>query len=198
MLVYVSLLPNQKPAATTVLVDDFELMEHAVTVHLDSRPCGADASFDRQQPGPESAPWHFENMGGDRIQRNIVENAGRRFFTMAMGKDTSNYESAQLWPSLDLREGARYQLSCRMRWDNFLPGAPAPIVNYGIYHEDSRTWYGSVDQTLKKTADWRTYRFTHIPPFSGRWKLYVQLNGWGNFGRGVTVSVDGFGCAAVN
>jgi hypothetical protein len=85
-----------------------------------------------------------------------------------------------------------------MRWDNFTPGAPAPIVNYGIYHEPSRTWYGPVDQTLERTGDWCQYRFTHVPPFSGLWKLYVQLNGWGNFGRSVTVSFDDFTCASAD
>jgi hypothetical protein len=112
-----------------------------------------------------------------------------------MGKATSNFESAQLWQHVALREGARYEVSCRIRWDNFKPDAPAPIVNYGIYHEATRTWYGPVDQGLEKTGDWRTYRFTHIPPHPGPWKLYVQLNGWGNFGNGVTVSVDDFRCA---
>ena len=62
----------------------------------------------------------------------------------------------------------------------------APIINYGIYHDKSntakrhRTWYGPVDQVLKKTGEWQTYRFTHTPTESGPWKLYVQVNGWGN------------------
>jgi hypothetical protein len=51
-----------------------------------------------------------------------------------------------------------------------------------------------VDQVLEKTADWREYRFTHIPPLPGPWKLYAQLNGWGNFGQGVTVSIGEFSC----
>ncbi len=69
-----------------------------------------------------------------------------------------------------------------------------PIVNYGVYHEASRTWYGPVDQVLEKNAEWGTYRFAHIPPLAGRWKLYVQLNGWGNFGRAVTAPLDDFTC----
>ena len=101
----------------------------------------------------------------------------------------------QLSPgAIALREGARYEVRCRIRWDNFTPDTPPPIVNYGIFHEPTRTWYGPVDQVLEKTGDWHEYRFIHIPPFPGPWKLYVQLNGWGNFGRGVTVSVDNFQC----
>jgi hypothetical protein len=68
-------------------------------------------------------------------------------------------------------------------------------VNFGIYHDATRTWYGPVDQVLERTGDWRTYRFAHIPPHSGPWKLYVQLNGWGNFNRAVTVSLDDLTCA---
>lgn len=89
----------------------------------------------------------------------------------------------------------RYEVSGRMRWDNFASDAPAPIVNYGIFHEASRTWYGPVDQVLEKDASWNIYRFAHIPPVGGRWKLYVQVNGWGNFGRPVTVSLDDLTCA---
>jgi len=63
-------------------------------------------------------------------------------------------------------------------------------VNYGIFHEASRTWHGPVDRVLDKTSEWRTYRFAHIPPpYGGTWKLYVQLNGWGNFGDGISVSI---------
>ncbi len=87
-----------------------------------------------------------------------------------------------------------------MRWDNFAKDVDAPIINYGIYHDKSnttkrdRTWYGPVDQVLKKTGDWQMYRFTHTPTESGPWKLYVQVNGWGNFGNGVTVSIDDIRC----
>jgi len=195
-LVYLSLLPNQTPADTTVLIDDFNLTEHPDAVAAEPRKGNIvrDSDFGGQRPGAVGPPWSFANMGGTRISGRVVEQAGGRVFIMAMGEATSNFESAQLWQHVDLREGARYEVSCRMRWDNFAPGAPAPIVNYGIYHEPSGTWYGPVDQVLEKTKDWKTYRFSHIPPFGGRWKLYVQLNGWGNFGKGVTVSLDDFTC----
>jgi hypothetical protein len=153
-----------------------------------------DGPFTAQKSGPVSPPWSFANMGGTGILGEVVTDGDARFFRIAMGKDTSNFESAQLWQHLDLRPGAAYTVSCRMRWENFAATAPAPIVNYGIYHEATRTWYGPVDQVLEKTGEWRSYRFTHIPPFGGKWKLYVQLNGWGNFGHGVTVSVDDFKC----
>jgi len=70
------------------------------------------------------------------------------------------------------------------------------IVNYGFYHEPSNTWYGPIDQVLNPTRQWQTHAFTHVPPAGGRWKLYVQLNGWGNFGEGLTVSFDDFECRA--
>jgi hypothetical protein len=195
-LVYVSLLPNQKPADTTVLVDDFELVSVADPTVAERRQENVlgDPRFDGQKPGAIAPPWHFANMGGSGITGRIVEAADARFFTMAMGEKTSNFESAQLWQHVDLREGARYEVSARMRWDNFAPDAPAPIVNYGIYHDATRTWYGPVDQVLETTGDWRAYRFTHVPPQSGPWKIYVQLNGWGNFGKGVRVSIDDITC----
>jgi hypothetical protein len=213
-LIYVSLLPNQKPAATTVLVDDFELSESDGKAEAETRKgsLALDADFSAQKAGAASPPWYFANIGGKGIRGEMVTEgrlpsrpvivpdalpaAGKPplHFRMAMDRGTSNYESAQLWQHIALREGARYEVSCRMRWDNFAPVAPAPIVNYGIYHEATRTWYGPVDQVLEKTGEWRTYRFAHVPPFPGAWKLYVQLNGWGNFANGVTVSFDDFVC----
>lgn len=196
-LVYVSLLPNQKPAATTVLLDDFELRElpdEPMETEDRTGSLAIDADFSAQKTGAVSPPWYFANMGGLGIRGEIVAEDSGNCFRLAMNRDTSNFESAQLRQHVALREGARYEVRCRIRWDNFAPDAPAPIVNYGIFHEPTRTWYGPVDQVLDKTSDWREYRFTHIPPFPGPWKLYVQLNGWGNFGRGVTISVDDFQC----
>jgi hypothetical protein len=51
-----------------------------------------------------------------------------------------------------------------------------------------------VGQLLEKTADWKEYRFTHIPPLAGPWKLYIQLNGWGNFGNAVAISLSELSC----
>jgi hypothetical protein len=195
-LLYVSLLPNQKPTATTVLVDDFELTKSEGKTEAETRKgsLALDADFSAQKAGAISPPWYFANIGGKGIRGEIVTAGKEVHFRMAMDRGTSNYESAQLWQHVELRPGVRYEVSCRMRWDNFAPGAPAPIVNYGIYHEATRTWYGPVDQVLEKTGEWRTYRFTHVPPLPGPWKLYVQLNGWGNFANGVTVSFDDFRC----
>lgn len=195
-LVYVSLLPNQKPAATTLLVDDFDLRETAGHDEKEARrgTLTLDASFSEQKSAEISKPWFFANMGGHEIAGTVAEEKGGRLVRIAMNEATTNYESAQLWQHVSLREGTRYDVSCRLRWDNFTAGAPAPIVNFGIYHEATRTWYGPVDQLLEKTGDWRSYRFAHLPPFAGPWKLYVQLNGWGNFGRGVKISVDDFQC----
>ena len=88
-----------------------------------------------------------------------------------MGKATSNFESAQLWQQVQLIEGAAYAISCSMRWDNFAKDVEASIINYGIYHDKSNTWYGPVNQVLKKTGGWQTYPFTHAPTESGLWKL---------------------------
>jgi hypothetical protein len=194
-LIYVSLLPNQKPADTAVLVDDFALHATPAKAVADERgPRVRDADFSAQKPGAVAPPWFFANMGGNGIRGEVVTAEGAKFFRLAMSKATSNFESAQLWQHVDLRPGARYEISARMRWDNFSHDAPAPIVNYGIYHESTRMWFGPVDQVLERTGDWREYRFAHIPPLPGPWKLYVQLNGWGNFGNGVTVSVSQLTC----
>lgn len=195
-LVYVSLLPNQKPAATTVLVDDFELTARDAPAESEPRSGNLveDSGFHAQQPGAIGLPWSFARRGGSTVSAAVRNPGAKPCITLAMQEGTSNFESGQLWQHLDLRRGVRYDIRCRLRWDNFAPDLPAPIVNYGIYHEASRTWYGPVDQILDKSAGWSTYRFAHIPPFGGRWKLYVQLNGWGNFGHPVAVSLEDFTC----
>jgi hypothetical protein len=194
--VYVSLLPNQKPAETTVLVDDFEVAAADAPAETESRPGNivGDSGFEAQRAGRIVLPWHFVNRGGTNIAVTASGPGGQKCVTLQMPKGTSNFESAQIWQHLDLRRGVRYEVSCRIRWDNFAPNAPAPIVNYGIYHEASRTWYGPVDQVLEKTDGWNTYRFAHIPALAGPWKLYVQINGWGNFGRAVAISFEDFTC----
>jgi hypothetical protein len=196
-LVYVSLLPNQKPVETTVLLDNFELAAMDAPAESESRSGNIveDSGFDAQRIGGLIPPWSFVNRGGTNISVAARGTGVQRCVTLQMPKGTSNFESAQLWQYLDLRRGVRYEVSCRMRWDNFAPDAPAPIVNYGIYHDESRTWYGPVDQALERNGEWNTYRFAHIPPFGGRWKLYTQLNGWGNFGHAVVVSLKDFTCA---
>ena len=109
-----------------------------------------------------------------------------------MDEGTGNDESAQLWQMVELRRGVPYRVRCRMRREKFAERETPPIVNYGMYHEATDTWYGPVDQNLRRSAEWEMYSFTHIPPYDGRWKLYVQLNGWGNFGNPLTVSFDDF------
>ncbi|MFZ5831433.1 MAG: hypothetical protein ACOY3P_15215 [Planctomycetota bacterium] len=195
-LVYVSLLPNQKPAATNVVLDDFELTAVEAVAETEPRSGNIveDSGFDRQPTGGIEPPWNFRNMGGTSIAGGGAGADPERYIAFKMPRETTNFESAQLCQHLALRRGVRYEISCRLRWDNFAPGAPAPIVNYGIFHEDSRTWYGPVDQVLVKNGEWNTYRFPHIPPADGRWKLYVQLNGWGNFGNAVAISADDLTC----
>jgi hypothetical protein len=195
-LIYVSLLPNQKPRDTTILLDDFTLTKVAEPAAKDARGnLVKDAEFAQQKPGDAIVPpWYFANLGGKGIPYKVVALDKKKFITLTMDKGTSNFESAHLWQHFQLTKAARYEMTCTLRWDNFAPKAPAPIVNFGIYHEDSRTWHGPIDQVLDKTGDWRTYRFIHDAPDAGAWKIYIQLNGWGNFGNGVTISVSEITC----
>ena len=68
-LVYVSLLPNQKPAATSLLVDDFQLHEQSDDAQRESRSGSLvrDADFGQQRGGKIAPPWYFANIGGKRI-----------------------------------------------------------------------------------------------------------------------------------
>jgi hypothetical protein len=197
-LVYVSLLPNQTPRETTVFVDDLTLTESkaAATLAKNKDEIVIDGDFSKLKAGALGfgQTWSFANIGGTKIVGEAIEEQGEKFFRIAMNKDTTNYESAQLWQMLNLEKGVRYEVSCRLRWDSHKEGAGNPIVNLGMYHEDTNTWYGPIDQNLKKSKQWETYKFVHIPPEDGKWKLYVQLNGWGNFGNQLTVSCDDFSC----
>jgi len=197
-LVYVSLLPNQTPRETTVFVDDFTLTESKAPAAVAKKKdeVVVDGDFSKLKAGPLGfgPTWSFANIGGMKIVGEVIEEQGQKFFRIAMNKNTTNYESAQLWQILNLEKGVRYEVSCRLRWDNYKEGAEPPIVNLGMYHEDTDTWYGPIDLKLKKSKEWETYKFVHIPPYDGKWKLYVGLNGWGNFGNQVIVSCDDFSC----
>jgi hypothetical protein len=198
-LVYVSLLPNQTPVATTVLVDDFDVIEVRDVpgrIVQQARNRVQDSGFDGQQAGLLSPPWHFASMGGTGVSCRVVAEGEERFVSLSMAPGTSNYESGQIWQHLVLEEGVRYEIACRIRWESFAADLPPPIVNYGIYHEPTNTWYGPVDQALEASSEWVTYRFVHVPPADGPWKLYVQLNGWGNFGNAAGISVDDVSCIA--
>jgi hypothetical protein len=196
-LVYVSLLPNQTPRETTVLVDDFTLAEIKTSgaVPKNKGELVVDGGFEKLDAGKIGfGTWSFANVGGTKILGEAANEKDTKFVRIAMNKNTTNFESAQLWQMVSLEKGVRYEVQCRMRWDNHADGPNSPIVNYGVYHEDTNTWYGPVDQNLKKSKNWETYKFVHIPPYQGQWKLYVQLNGWGNFGNQLTVSFDEFSC----
>lgn len=130
------------------------------------------------------------------IRGEVVERKDEKYFRIARNRNTANYESAQPWHMVDLEKGVRYEVRSRMRWDNYQAGPATPIVNFGLYHERTYTWYCPIDQCLKKSQDRETYRFVHIPPYEGRRKLYVQRNGWGNFGNQLTVSFADFSCPA--
>jgi hypothetical protein len=66
-----------------------------------------------------------------------------------MHKNTTTYESAQLSQMLRLTRGVRYKVQCRMRWEDDQESPTMPIVNVGLYHEETNTCYGPIDQYLK-------------------------------------------------
>ena len=154
-LVYVSLLPNQKPAATTVLLDDFELRElpdEPMETEDRTGSLALDADFSAQAAGALSPPWYFANLGGQGIRGQIVRENNATHFRLAMNRDTSNFESAQLWQHIALREAHPMKCAAASAGTTSRRTTPAPIVNYGIFHEPTRTWYGPVDQVLEKPA----------------------------------------------
>jgi len=155
-LVYVSLLPNQMPRGTTVLVDDFTLTAISAPAAVAKNPGErvVDGGFEQLGVGKIGiGTWSFANIGGTSISGEVVREDGAQFVRIAMNKDTTNFESAQLWQRLTLERGVRYRVRCRMRWDNYTDGRDSPIVNYGLYHEGTDTWYGPIDQYLKKSKD---------------------------------------------
>jgi hypothetical protein len=196
-LVYVSLLPNQKPVRTQILIDEFALtsIPSADTVEQRAENLIQDPNFSDQNSDAIHPPWYFANIGGNTISCLLEkETAGNRFVTIAMNQGRSNFESAQLWQHMALKQNVAYEVSCRLRWNHRMESQSSTIVNLGIYHDATQTWYGPIDQILEAQDDWHTYRFTHIPPMDGNWKMYIQLNGWGNFGRAVSISIDDCQC----
>lgn len=194
-LIYVSLLPNQKPAATTILIDDFRLTVRPVKANIERRKgeLVVDATFQKQRT-KLSPPWYFANIGGNKIAGDVVQSGQQYYFDIRMKQNSTNFESGQLWQHLHLVRGVTYKINCRIRWNNYSPKSKDAIINYGMYHEASNTWYGPVDQILMKNDNWNEYPFTHIPPFDGKWKLYLQVNGWGNFGKSINISIDKLSC----
>ncbi len=195
-LVYISLLPNQLPAATSVLVDDFRLTDRGpIPRRPDKRSLILlDPDFAAQQPGAVRAPWQFEAIGGTRVRCEITGSRTGQCARITMPAGTPNTQSGQLRQRVHLSAGVRYTFACRITWENRAEGAQPPIVNLGVYDERSGTWYGPIDQPLRSEPGRQTYRFAHIPPASAPYRVYVQLNGWGNAGRPVTISVDEFRC----
>jgi hypothetical protein len=153
-----------------------------------------DPGFDAQCVGGIREPWRFVGIGGSAVQAWVTGTDDGRHVTLTMPAGTSNLQSGRLMQCADLRAGVRYRVTCRLRWDSFAADGDQPIVNSGAYDAACTTWYGPVDLTLERTGEWVIYSFDHIPPASGMYELYVQLNGWGNFGRAVRISVDDFGC----
>jgi hypothetical protein len=190
-LLYVSLLPNQKPIATTVLVDDLDLREERVSAAeaASDRELMEDGGFEGQQGARLGAPWAFVPMGPGAITHEVVREDGA-FVRLSMPAATSNFGSAQVTQHARVRRGVRYEVSCRLRWDSYREGCPDAIVNLGVYDGASGTWYGPIDYTLPRSGAWHTARFAYTAPVNGTVRLYIQLNGWGNAGRALTLSAD--------
>jgi hypothetical protein len=82
-LIYVSLLPNQKPVEATVLLDNFELAMAEALVETESR-CGNLAAYpglEASQPDRIVSPWSFANMGGTNISANVGGNEADKRIT---------------------------------------------------------------------------------------------------------------------
>jgi hypothetical protein len=89
--------------------------------------------------------------------------------------------------------GSRHGLRCRVGFQRF-PGQRPSASGDGATNE-VRQIKDQESQLIRcSVADSWNYRFTHISPHDGGWKRYIQLNGWGNFGRGRTVSFDHLVC----
>jgi hypothetical protein len=199
-LLYVSLLPNQKPTQTTLLVDDFTIhsTDDLSATKTETRIGNMIVSpnFETTQSALDP-PWYFTNLNGKSIQGELIDNERGNHFHITMPKATGNFESAQLWQHLHLVEGQRYRINGKIRWDNFSPKAKSPIVNFGIYKKKTNTWYGPVDQILNRTGEFENYTFDHIATETGPWKIYTQLNGWGNFGSRVSITIQEVTCTVV-
>jgi len=92
-LVYVSLLPNQEPADTKVLLDDFELAVVDAPAESESRSGNIveDSGFDAQRTGGIISPWTFLNRAGTNISVEVGGTDAERCVTLQMSKGTSNF-----------------------------------------------------------------------------------------------------------
>ncbi len=199
VFLYVSLLPNQRPSSTVVIMDDLSVSWVPLRVprHYRVGELAADTGFSGQHGPTVQEPWSFSSLGGSGIRHSAGDDSDNRVVRMSMAAKASGLNSAQVWQFVRLVRGLRYRVSCRIRWDNFDGTGAQALANFGVYDEASDTWYGPIDVTLEPTAEWRQYAFTLVAPRSGKWKIYVALNGWGNAGRALDISVDDVSCRAV-
>ncbi len=201
LFLYVSLLPNQKPVATELLIDDFTVraVVDSVIANADERKGNliVNPRFQTKKSATLDAPWYFASSNGQSILGKLLESEQGNSFSMAIPDATSNFDSGNLWQHVHMVEGQRYRIQASIRWDDFSPENKPPIVNYGVYKEETNTWYGPIDQTLAQSGQFETYTFDHIATATGPWMIYTRLNGWGNFGNPVSITIGEFSCEPV-
>lgn len=193
VFVYLSLLPHQIPRRTDILVDEFTLtaVETVTPQALTPGELLTDGGFEAQTVGQApSGAWAL-HRGGPGLSATVQDQGGSKVVRLGIPADTDNFTEVRLEQYVTLRKGAQYDISCRMRWNNFPGGGKTGIANWMLYHAGSDTWYGPIDHVLRH-SDWHDVPFIHGAPYSGSYKLYVQVFGWGNFGQAMDLSYDDF------
>jgi hypothetical protein len=192
VFVYVSLLPNQVPRKTDIYIDDFKLVEiERVTATAPATNLVADGSFEAQTVG--AAPggaWTLERSAG--LGATVINESGGKAVRLSIPADTNNFTEVRLSQFVTLTKGVLYDGNVRMRWDNAAADDDGSgLVNWMLYHQPSNTWYGPIDHVLRNGA-WHDVPFVHGAPYSGSYRLFVQVFGWGNFGDAMVLTFDDF------
>jgi hypothetical protein len=191
--IYVSLLPHQTPQTTEILVDEFtcEIAETLSNIDSLNDTMVLKENFENEIGGTiPSKPWELTNP--DKMVTGIIEqNNGNKFVTIKMPPKTNNYTAARLMRKINLSKGVLYDVNMSLKWNNSLLGYNSGIVNVGIYHTSSNTWWGPIDHIVKD-GDWHDIPFLHGATYDGEYELYIQVFGWGNFGQPMDVSCDNF------
>jgi len=193
VFIYFSLLPHQKPKATEILIDEFhcEKIEDLPIPDSNSKEIIKDGDFENQNIGSiVSLPWNLI-YSNNNMNVSVSGDTQNKQITMNMPANTDNYTAIKLMQSVSLQKGVLYHVKASLKWNNFSENQTQGIVNLGIYHPESNTWWGPIDYILKN-GEWNIATFTHGAPFDGQFQLYVQVFGWGNFGKPMNVTFDNF------
>jgi hypothetical protein len=197
-LVYLSLLPNQIPARTEILVDRFRVQpveEMQEVPDFKNNPTSknliSDADFSQSEAGVRPGlPWQLSNGGNGTLGR--IEELGRnKYCRLFLPAGTNNFTAVKIGQSVNLTKGSMYSIGADFNWNNKRASSDTAIVNFMVYHAQSGTWWGPIDHILTE-GGWHRKTFRHGAPYAGEYELYVQAFGWGNFGEPLDVSVDNF------